>query len=412
MTSPMTSQTIALAEIRRAIETFQPELVRIRHDLHAHPELGYEEVRTAETVARHLRAYGVDEVHTGIGRTGVVGVVRGKGRPSAARSIGLRADMDALPIHEENQFGHRSCHQGKMHGCGHDGHTTMLLGAARYLAATRNFAGTAYLIFQPGEEGHAGARAMIEDGLFDRFPAERVYALHNWPALAAGKVGLNRGPMMAGIDRFRVRVVGRGGHGGHPQHATDPIAAAAGIVTALQAIVSKNVDPFDSAVIGIHYLHAGAPTALSIVPKTAEIAGMVKWYRKDVQEILLRRLRETVEHGARMAGATAELTVEELYPPTINSAEAAEAVARIAGDLLGAENVERDVEPSMTSEDFAFMLLEKPGAYFRLGVAGPGGDSVSLHNPRYDFNDTVLPVGAAIFAALVEDQLAPGPDPR
>lgn len=382
-----------------AIERYQHELVAIRHDLHAHPELGYEELRTAGIIADQLKSFGVDEVHTGIGRTGVVGIVRGRG--GSRRAIGLRADMDALPVSEENSFAHRSRHSGKMHGCGHDGHTTMLLGAARYLAETRKFDGAACLIFQPGEEGHAGARAMIEDRLFERFPVEAVYALHNWPSLPAGTVGLNAGPMMAGIDRFTIRIVGAGGHGGHPHHTVDPIVAAAHIVAAIQSIVSKNVNPFDSGVIGIHHLQAGSPTALSVVPEAADIAGMVKWYRKPVQEILERRLREVVRNCAAMFGARAEIAYEPLYPPTINTAREAELVARVAERFVGGKNVQRDLEPSMGSEDFAFMLLEKPGAYFRLGTGG----AHPLHSPKFDFNDHVMPVGAAILAAIVEDSL-------
>jgi hippurate hydrolase len=243
---------------------------------------------------------------------------------------------------------------------------------------------------------------MIEDGLFGRFPVDAVYALHNWPSLPAGTIGLNPGPMMAGIDRFTLRIVGVGGHGGHPHQTIDPIVAAAHIVAAIQSIVSKNVNPLDSGVVGLHYMHAGAPSALSVVPETVDLAGMVKWYRKPVQEILERRLREVVANCAAMFGTRAELAYEPLYPPTINSADEAETVARVAERLIGKQNVRRDLEPSMGSEDFAFMLLEKPGAYFRLGT----GSGCPLHNPKYDFNDGVIPLGAAIFSAIVEDSLA------
>lgn len=396
----LSASVIPAGALFEAIEAYQPELIAIRHDLHAHPELGYEEVRTAGIVERHLRSYGVDEIHTGIGRTGVVGVIRGHGVASQ-RAVGLRADMDALPIREENTFDHHSRHLGKMHGCGHDGHTTMLLGAARYLAGTRNFNGTACLFFQPGEEGHAGAQAMIEDGLFERFPVDAVYALHNWPSLPAGTVGLNAGPMMAGIDRFTMRVVGTGGHGGQPHQTIDPILVTAHIVSAIQSIVSKNVDPLDSGVIGLHYVKAGEPTALSVVPEAVDLAGMIKWYRKPVQEILERRLREVAENCAAMFGARVEFNFDPLYPPTINTAAEAETVARVSERLLGKQNVLRNVEPSMSSEDFAFMLLQRPGAYFRLGTGGQR----PLHNPNYDFNDSVIPLGAAIFAAIVEESL-------
>lgn len=382
-----------------AIASFQDEFVAIRRDLHAHPEVGFEEHRTAAVVAETLKKYGVDEVHTGIGRTGVVGVIRGRSPGNGA--VGLRADMDALPIHEETELSYRSTVPGKMHGCGHDGHTTMLLAAARYLAQTREFSGTAYLYFQPGEEGHAGARAMIEDGLFARFPADAVYALHNWPSLPLGAVGLNSGPMMAGIDRFHLRIFGKGGHGGHPQNTIDPITTAAQIVMGIQSIVPRNISPADSGVIGLHHIQAGSPTALSVVPDSLSISGMVKWYRKSVQEILERRLRTVCENGAASFDARAELSYEALYPPTINTAEEAELVARVSDRIVGADSVARDLEPSMGSEDFAFMLQERPGAYFRLGSGNP----TPLHNPSYDFNDDIIPIGAAVFAGIIQEKL-------
>ena len=383
-----------------AIAPFQAEYVAIRRDLHAHPELGFEEVRTANVVADALVRFGVDEVHRGVGRTGVVGVIRGSGPPGNG-AVGLRAVMDALPIQEEAQPPYRSTVPGKMHGCGHDGHTTMLLAAARYLAQTRRFNGTVYLYFQPGEEGHAGARAMIEDGLFERFPADAVYALHNWPSLPAGAVGLNRGSMMAGIDRFSLRIFGRGGHGGHPQHTIDPITAAAQIVMGIQSIVPRNLSPFDSGVIGLHHIEAGTKGALSIVPDSLSISGMVKWYRREVQEVLERRLRQVCENGAASFDARAELSYEALYPPTVNSPDEARLVENVARAIVGEERVFLDLEPSMGSEDFSFMLLERPGAYFRLGTGNP----TPLHNPSYDFNDEIIPVGAAVFAGIVEEQL-------
>jgi hippurate hydrolase len=389
---------------RPCIETikgYQSELITLRRDLHAHPELGYEETRTAAVVANRLRALGL-EVYTGLGRTGVVGVLRGK-RNDSGRAVGLRADMDALPIVEENTFAHRSRHDGKMHGCGHDGHTTMLLGAARYLAETKSFNGTVVFIFQPGEEGHAGARAMIEDGLFRRFPVDAVFALHNWPSLPAGTIGLNRGPMMAGIDRFKLTVEGIGGHGAHPHQAIDPIVATAQMITSLQTIVSRNVSPLDSAVLSFHFLQAGAPTALSVIPPEVKLAGMVKWYRAAVQETLRERLREVAASTAAAFRAKADLDYEALYPPTINAPEEADTVMRVGEKLFGAKQVMRTMEPSMGSEDFAFMLQQKPGAYFRLGQGGEAG--CFLHNPKYDFNDDVIPVGIAMFAGIVEDRL-------
>jgi len=376
-------------------------LIAIRRDLHAHPELGYEEVRTAAIVADQLRALGL-EVHTGIGRTGVVGVLRGQ-RCDNNKAIGLRADMDALPITEANSFDHKSQHPGRMHGCGHDGHTTMLLGAARHLAATRAFNGTAVFIFQPGEEGHAGARAMIEDGLFKRFPVDAVFALHNWPSMPPGTVGLTRGPMMAGIDRFELTVEGIGGHGAHPHQANDPIIVASQLIAALQTIVSRNVNPLQSAVVSLHSLQAGAPSALSVIPAEVRMSGMVKWYAPAVQETVQRRLTE-IAHGVGLAfGTTARLDYTALYPPTINTPAEAETVMRVAARLLGPEHVVQDLEPSMGSEDFAFMLRERPGAYFRLGQGG--ADGCFLHSPTYDFNDDVLPIGAAMFVGLVEDQM-------
>jgi amidohydrolase len=383
------------------IRGYQSDLITIRRDLHAHPELGYEETRTAAMVADRLRALGL-EVHTGLGRTGVVGVLRGQ-RNDSGRAIGLRADMDALPIAEENTFAHRSRQEGKMHGCGHDGHTTMLLGAARYLAETKAFNGTVVFIFQPGEEGHAGARAMIEDGLFRRFPVDAVFALHNWPSLLAGTIGLNHGPMMAGIDRFNLSVEGIGGHGAHPHQAIDPIVAAAQMINSLQTIVSRNVSPLDSAVLSFHFLQAGAPTALSVIPPEVKLAGMVKWYRAAVQETLRERLREVAASTAAAFRAKARLDYEALYPPTINSPDEADTVMRVGERIFGAKQVIRNMEPSMGSEDFAFMLQRKPGAYFRLGQGGEGG--CFLHNPRYDFNDEVIPVGVAMFAGIVEDRL-------
>lgn len=379
------------------------ELTRLRHDLHRHPELGFEEHRTAALVAERLAALGL-AVETGIGRTGVVAVVQGTGG-SSNRAVALRADMDALPIAEENEFAHRSQAPGRMHGCGHDGHTTMLLGAAGWLAENRaRFAGTVVLVFQPGEEGHAGARAMIEDGLFRRFPVDAVYALHNWPSMPAGTIGVNPGAMMAAIDTFTLRVHGVGGHGAHPHQAIDPTVAAAQIIVAIQSILSRSLNPLDAGVISLHALQAGAPDRLSIVPETVRIDGMAKWYREEVQEILRTRLATVAGRTAEAFGARAELDYRPLYPPTLNTAEEAARVARVAAELAGPESVVRDMPPSMASEDFAFMLREKPGAYFRLGQGGEPGRF--LHNPRYDFNDATIPLGAAMLAAIALDDLA------
>ena len=380
-------------------------LTEFRRDLHANPEIGFEEHRTAALVAERLKSYGV-EVHTGIGRTGVVGVIRGKGERSG-RSIGLRADMDALPMIEENEFAHRSTKPELMHGCGHDGHVTILLAAARYLAESRDFDGTAYVIFQPGEEGFAGAKAMIEDGLFRRFPADEVYALHNWPGLPAGKIGLNEGPMMAAADRVEITVGGRGGHGAHPHLTVDPVVTAAHIIIAAQSIVARNVAPLDNAVLSLCAVHTGNLNAFSVVPREAKIAGTVRTFRPEVQEMVEERLTELVESTARAFGAEGRTLYERIYPATVNHAEQARFAGDVAELLVGKENVIRDLAPSMGAEDFAFMLQEKPGCYVRLGQGG-GPSNCFLHNSRYDFNDAVIPLGAAFFAALAERRMPHG----
>jgi hippurate hydrolase len=371
----------------------------LRRDLHANPELGFEEHRTAALVAERLRSYGVDEVHTGIARTGVVGLIRGRG--NGTRAIGLRADMDALPMGEENEFAHRSTRPGLMHGCGHDGHTTILLAAAQYLAATRRFDGTAVLVFQPGEEGCAGAKAMIDDGLFHRFPVDEIYAMHNWPALEPGFIGLNPGPMMAAADRVEIVVSGRGGHAAHPHRAVDPVVVAAHIVTAAQTIVARNVGPLDAAVLSLCSIQAGNPGAFSVIPREAKLVGTVRTFSADAQDLIEQRLTELAESTARALGAEAKVAYERIYPATINHAAQAKFAGDVATELVGEERVVRDLEPSMGAEDFAFMLRAKPGCYVRLGQGG-GSDGCFLHNTRYDFNDAVIPLGAAFFSALAE----------
>jgi amidohydrolase len=383
------------------IARFHPELTAFRRDLHAHPELGFEEVYTAGRVVEALKACGVDEVHTGLGRTGVVGIVRGRGQ--GGRRVGLRADMDALPMTETNEFSWRSARSGLMHGCGHDGHTAMLVGAARYLAETRQFDGTAVLIFQPGEEGYAGARAMIEDGLFERFPVEAVYAMHNWPGLPPGTMGTNPGPMMAAADRVTIEITGKGGHGAHPYLAIDPVLVAAHIITAAQSIVSRNVRPVDGAVVSLCAMQAGDPGAMSVIPGTATLVGTVRSFKPAVQELVERRLSELCAAVALGFGATATVRYERIYPATVNSAAQAQFAADVAASLVGEDHVVRDMEPSMGAEDFSFMLQVKPGAYLRIGQGGEG--SCMLHNSRYDFNDDILPLGAALHASLVERSL-------
>ena len=388
------------------IAQYHPELTAFRRDLHAHPELGFEEVYTSARVREALRHAGVDEVHEGIGRTGVVGIIHGQGRSSGSM-IGLRADMDALPMAEHNDFAWKSCKSGLMHGCGHDGHTAMLVGAARYLAATRHFDGTAVLIFQPGEEGPGGARVMIEDGLFERFPVQSVYAMHNWPAMRPGTVGINSGAMMAAADRVTIEVTGRGGHGAHAYQTVDVVLVAAHIVTAVQGIVSRNVRPLESAVISLCAVQAGDLGAFSVLPGTATLVGTVRTFDPAVQEMVERRIKELCNAIALGFGATATVRYERIYPATINTESDARFAGDVAASLVGEENVDRDLEPSMGAEDFSFMLQARPGAYLRLGQ-GMGAGNSTLHNSRYDFNDDVLPLGAALHAGLVEQALPLG----
>ena len=382
------------------IAKYHPELTALRRDLHVHPELGFEETYTSGRIVEALRVSGVDEVHQGIGKTGVVGVIHGASRSSGSL-IGLRADMDALPMTEHNEFTWKSAKPGLMHGCGHDGHVTMLLGAARYLAATRQFDGTAVLIFQPAEEGMGGARVMIEDGLFDRFPVQSVYAMHNWPSMKPGTIGINDGAMMAAADRITIEITGRGGHGAHAYQTVDVVLIAGHIITALQGIVSRNVRPIDSAVISLCSIQAGDPGAFSVLPGSATLVGTVRTFDPAVQEMVERRIIEMCNAIALGFGASAAVRYERIYPATINT----EAEARFAGDvaatLVGEKNVERHLEPSMGAEDFSFMLQSKPGAYLRIGQ-GMGAGNSALHNSRYDFNDEILPLGAALHASLVE----------
>ena len=382
-----------------SIRQFHQELTTLRRDLHAHPEIGFQELRTAGIVAGALEALGI-EVHRGIGKTGVVGVIRGKEHASG-RMVGLRADMDALPITEAGQSQYCSTKPGLMHACGHDGHTAVLLGAAKYLAQTRNFNGTAVLIFQPAEEGLGGAKAMLDDGLFERFPCDEIYALHNWPALPPGTIGINPGPMMAASDKFEIVIEGRGGHGAHPYQTIDPIVVAAQVILGLQTIVSRNVHPIDSAVVSIGSVQAGNPAGPSVIPGDARIVGTVRTFKDSVQALVESRMRVLADSIAQAHGAKAELHYQRSYPATINTPRHANFVADVATELFGVDRVVRDLIPSMGSEDFSFMLGVKPGAYFRLGQGGAESGTL-LHNSRYDFNDEVIPVGGAMFAAIIE----------
>src|SRR5579862_109328 len=384
------------------IRRWSDDFTRMRRDLHAHPELGFEEHRTARLVCDHLTALRIEH-HAGIGKTGIVAVIAGA-RDTCGRRMALRADMDALPLQEENDVAYRSRYDGRMHGCGHDGHTTMLLAAARYLSETRNFDGIAYLIFQPGEEGYAGAKAMIDDGLFERFPAERVFALHNWPALPPGRIGITPGPAMAAADRIEIMLDGRGGHGAHPHIAVDPVLVAGHIISAAQSIVSRNVSPLDTAVVSLCAMQAGNPAAMSVIPAHAKLVGTVRTFRPKTQDMIETRLRELVSSIAAAFGARATLSYERVYPPTVNHEAESMFAAAVAESLVGRENVVRNLDPSMGAEDFSFMLQAKPGAFARLGQGGADTGGF-LHSSRYDFNDAVLPLGAGYLAALAEQAM-------
>ncbi|MBV9858793.1 MAG: amidohydrolase [Alphaproteobacteria bacterium] len=371
------------------------ELTRIRRDIHAHPELGFAEERTADIVAAKLAEYGC-EVHRGLATTGVVGTLR---RGNSLRAIGLRADMDALPMQELNEFAHRSTEAGKMHACGHDGHTTMLLGAARYLARTRNFNGTVHFIFQPGEEGYGGGRVMVEQGLFEKFPCDAVFAMHNKPGIPVGNIATRAGPLLAASDRFDLHIKGHGTHAAHPHLGNDPFVIGAQIVLAFQTIPSRNVDPLDSAVISVGFMRGGS--AYNVIPDTLHIGGTVRSFRGEVQDLVERRMGEVVRGIAAVHGAEAEFVYKRGYPSTVNHAAEADFAADVAAEICGEAQVSRNAAPSMGGEDFSYMLRARPGAMLWLGN-GPGEDGCYLHNARYDFNDSALPVGASFFARLAE----------
>jgi hippurate hydrolase len=377
------------------------ELTALRRDLHAHPELAFEESRTAGLVADKLAGWGI-EVHRGLAKTGVVGVVRGK-RPGG-RSVALRADMDCLPMHETNSFEHRSKNPGRMHACGHDGHTTMLLGAARYLAETREFAGTVYFVFQPAEEGGGGGQVMLKEGLFTRFPAAEVYALHNYPGLPAGKIAVRAGPVMAATDEIKITIRGAGGHGAFPHLTADPVVAAAHVVTALQTIASRNVDPVDAVVVSVCSMATSQIGAFNVIPDAVSLVGTVRSFKAQTRDLAERRVKEIAGKVAEAFGARAEVHYERGYPATVNSAREAEFAARVGREVFGPANVITDFAPVMGGEDFSYMLLEKPGAYVFLGQGG-GPSGCFLHNPGYDFNDEVIPLGAGYLAALAEEAL-------
>ncbi|MBC7603317.1 MAG: amidohydrolase [Ramlibacter sp.] len=378
------------------------QLIKFRRDLHTHPELKFEESRTSNQIAAWLQALGL-QMHRGMGGTGIVATLRGTG-PDAddpARAIGLRADMDALPVQEVNNFDYASANPGRMHACGHDGHTAMLIGGATLLAKNRDFNGTVHFIFQPGEEGGAGAKLMMEDGLFDKFPMKAVFALHNWPALPAGQMGVRIGPIMASANRFEIRVHGKGGHAAQPHTTVDPIPIACAIVGELQKLVSRGVDPLDSAVLTIGKIESG--TVENIIPNDAFIYGTCRTLGTETQAQLVEGIERISKHIAQAHMGSAELILKPGYPTTVNTPDEARFMARVMGEMVGEANAHDDVLPAMTSEDFGFMLEKVPGAYGFIGNGLNGKPGVNLHNAAYDFNDDILGLGASFWDRMVRE---------
>ena len=381
-----------------AIAARQNEIASWRHEIHAHPELGFEESRTSDMVADKLASFGLD-VHRGLGKTGVVATLQAG---SSDRAIGLRADMDALPIQEANEFEHRSRHAGKMHACGHDGHTAMLLGAAHYLADHADFDGRVHFIFQPAEEGLGGARAMIADGLFERFPMTNVYGMHNNPGMPVGTFAIRPGPMMAGGAFFDIAIDGVGAHGAHPEHSVDPVIVASHITTALQTIVARNTKPVETAVLSVTQIQTG--DAYNVIPQSAHMKGTVRAFDRTTMQLIEQRMREIAEGVGRGLGATIQVDFRETFAPLINAPDETEIAADAAADLVGDDNVDRKRGLLMGSEDFSYMLEACPGAYIRIGN-GAGEGSCQVHNPAYDFNDDILALGASYWARLVARKL-------
>ena len=389
-------------------------LAQIRRDIHAHPELCFEEVRTADLVAQKLTEGGIP-IHRGLGKTGVVGIVHGRDGGACGRGIGLRADMDALPMQEFNTFSHASQHTGKMHACGHDGHTAMLLAAAQHLAKHRDFDGTVYLIFQPAEEGGGGAREMMSDGLFERFPMEAVFGIHNWPGMPAGTFAVSPGPVMASSNEFKITIRGKGGHAAMPHNTVDPLPIACQMVQAFQTIITRNKKPVDAGVISVTMIHTGEAT--NVVPDTCEIQGTVRTFTLEVLDLIEERMRDIARHTCAAFGATCEFEFDRNYPPTINSAAEANFAREVMEHIVGKDCV-LPQEPTMGAEDFAYMLQAKPGAYGFIGngdglhrgkYEGAGHDAgpCTLHNPRYDFNDDLIPLGGTYWVELATRWLAP-----
>ncbi len=384
------------------IRCFHAELTTFRHDVHAHPEIAFEEKRTSDAVASLLGGWGI-EIHRGLARTGIVGVIPGR-KTASGRSVGLRADMDCLPMHETGSVAYKSTHPGRMHACGHDGHTTMLLGAARYLSETQNFDGTVYLIFQPAEERGGGGEIMVKEGLFERFPMNEVYALHNWPMMPPGTMGVRPGPVMAATDEIEISIQGKGGHGAIPHLAVDPVVVAAHLITALQTIASRSVSPVDCVVVSICSMATTQIGTFNVIPDGVNLVGTVRTFRPETRQLAERRIREITESIAKAFGAQAQIIYRQGYPATVNSAREAEFAAQVGERIFGKDKVVRDVDPTMGAEDFAYLLQEKPGAYVFLGQGG-GELGCLLHNPNYDFNDAVIPLGAGYLAALAEAAL-------
>jgi len=374
------------------------EITAWRHDLHAHPELLYDVQRTAGTVAEKLKAFGCDEVVPGLGRTGVVGVIHGR-KGKSDKVIGLRADMDALPIEEATNLPYKSTVPGKMHACGHDGHTAMLLGAARYLAETRNFAGTAVVIFQPAEEGGAGGKAMVQDGLMERFGINEVYGMHNYPGMPLGSFGLRAGPIMAAADHFTIDIEGVGGHAARPHISIDTILVGSQIINNLQTVVARNVDPLESAVISVCMFHAGNTD--NVIPQTAQLRGTARSLVPYVQDLVEKRMHEIVEGTGKLLGAKATLKYRRGYPVLKNHAAQTDFAASVAAEIAGPDKVNTSLAPVMGAEDFSFMLNARPGAFIFVG----NGDSAGLHHPAYNFNDDVIPLGTSYWVKLVETAL-------
>ncbi|WP_326535499.1 M20 aminoacylase family protein [Pseudorhodoferax sp.] len=381
-------------------------IAAIRRDIHAHPELCFEEVRTADLVAAKLTEWGIP-IHRGMGTTGVVGIVK---NGSSSRAVGLRADIDALPMQEFNTFAHASRHQGRMHACGHDGHTAMLLAAAQHLAKNRNFDGTVYLIFQPAEEGGGGAREMIRDGLFEQFPMEAVFGMHNWPGLAVGRFALSAGPVMASSNEFKITIRGKGSHAALPHMGTDPVPIACQMVQAFQTIISRNKKPVDAGVISVTMIHAGEAT--NVVPDSCELQGTVRTFTLEVLDLIEQRMQAIAQNICAAFDATCEFEFERNYPPTVNHPAETDFAREVMAGIVGADNVQPQ-EPTMGAEDFAYMLQAKPGAYCFIGNGdgahrdiGHGAGPCTIHNPSYDFNDELIPLGASYWVRLAEQWLA------